>query len=73
MAIDYSGNTVGDMAVAKNMQITNVNADDSDEGMEYTTGQSMAPIVKPVTSKMLGTVKGMAPSATLMTGNTGNR
>ena len=70
MAIDYSGNTIGTMAVAKSMQITNVNADDSDEGMEYCTGQTMGPVVKPVMSKMLGNTTGTVQST--VTGNTGH-
>ena len=73
MAVDYTPGTSGDMAVAKSMQITRVNADDSDEGTEYSTGQSMAPVAKPVYSPNIRVVKGMAPSASLTTGNTGKR
>ncbi len=69
--IDYSGNTKGDMAVAKSMPITNVNADDADEGAEYGSDYSMAPVVKPVMSKMLGNTTGTVQST--MTGSIGNR
>ncbi len=70
MAIDYSGNTVGDMAVAKNMQITTVNAAVGNVPIDYPAGASMAPVVKPVMSKMLGNTTGAVQST--VTGNTGH-
>ncbi len=67
--IDYSGNTKGDMAVAKSMPITNVNS--AGGSVVYPAGSSMSPVVKPVMSKMLGNTTGKVQST--MTGNTGNR
>ncbi len=69
--IDYSGNTVGDMAVAKNMQITNVNSAVGNVPIDYPAGASMGPVVKPVMSKMLGNTTGTVQST--MTGSVGNR
>ncbi len=67
--IEYSGNTKGDMAVAKSMPITTVNS--AGGNVDYPAGSSMGPVVKPVMSKMLGNTKGTVQST--MTGNTGNR
>ncbi len=69
--IHYSGNTSGDMAVAKNMPITTVNSAVGNVAVDYPAGASMGPVVKPVMSKMLGNTTGTVQST--VTGNTGNR
>ena len=68
MAVEYTPGTSGSMAVANVI----VPAPDTklDNGVDYASGQSSAPLVKPVMSKMLGTVKGNVTST--VTGNTGH-
>ncbi len=53
MAIDYSGNTSGDMVTPK------ISVPHTGTGnVTYPEGATMGPVVKPVTSKMLGNTTG---------------
>ncbi len=53
MAIDYSGNTSGDMVTPK-ISVPKTGAGQ----VTYPEGATMGPVVKPVHSKMLGNTEG---------------
>ena len=68
MAVDYTPGTSGSMTVVKVI----VPAPDTklDNGVDYASGQSSAPLVKPVMSPNINVVKGSVTAT--VTGNTGH-
>ncbi len=54
MAIDYSGNTSGDMVTPK----ISVPANAVGNGVDYPAGATMGPVATVMTSKMLGNTTG---------------